>query len=163
MTAARRTRLAPAAVLLVAGIGACSSGGEGACGPIRREALDPSYLVHVLGADVAVDYTSDPPTSGAHQPGPPVDGAVDDPIALPIQVGILERGDVLLQHDPDLGADDLAALRDLAGEGVVVAPNPDLPDPIVATAWVYKRTCSAVDVGALEEFIDERAGNGPEG
>ena len=163
MTAARRALPVAAVVLLVAGIGACGDDGEGACGPIRREALDPSYLVHVLGDEVDVDYTSDPPTSGPHQPGPPVEGALDDPISLPIQVGILERGDVLLQHDPDLAADDLAALRDLAGERVVVAPNPDLPDPIVATAWVYKRTCSAVDAAALQEFIDERAGNGPEG
>jgi hypothetical protein len=110
-----------------------------------------------------VDYTSDPPTSGPHQAGPPVDGVVDDPITRPIQVGILERGDVLLQHDPDLPASELEELRTLAGTGVVVAPNPNLPSPIVATAWTFKQTCDTVDVSVLQDFVDDHAGNGPEG
>ena len=88
---------------------------------------------------------------------------MDEPITRPVQVGILERGDVLLQHDPDLDAGDRARLEDLAGDGVVVAPNPELPAPIVATAWLYKRTCDAADADALQDFVDERRGKGPEG
>ena len=88
---------------------------------------------------------------------------VDEPISRPVQVGILERGDVLLQHDPDLPASDLTLLEALAGDGVVVAPNADLPAPIVATAWLYKRTCDEMDAGALQEVIDERKGKGPDG
>jgi hypothetical protein len=42
-----------------------------------------------------------------------------------------------------------------------VAPNPDLPDPVVATAWVYKRSCGSVDSAALREFIRARRGKGP--
>ncbi len=150
-----------AGALLALSVAACGDGGgsDGACGPIQREALDSAYLVHVLGDDTDVDYTSDPPTSGPHQPGPPVEGVVDNPISRPIQVGILERGDVLIQHDPSVAAEDLA---DLGREGVVIAPNPDLPAPVVATAWTYKRTCDAVDTAALQEFIEERLGKGPE-
>ncbi len=140
----------------------CGSDGEGTCGPVRREALDPGFLVHVVG-DAEVEYSSDPPTCGPHQAAPPVTGVVDDPLPRPIQVGILERGDVLLQHRPDLPEDQRRALEDLVADGVVVAPNPDLPDPVVATAWLYKRTCSAVDTGALSDFVDERLGKGPEG
>jgi hypothetical protein len=158
----RSAALALVAVL-TAGVAACGDDEDSACGPIRREALDSAYLVHVLGTETAVEYTSDPPTSGPHQPGPPIAGVADDPITRPIQVGILERGDVLIQHAPDLPAEDLDALRELAGEHVVVAPNPDLPEPVVATAWVYKRTCSAVDLAALQDFMDERVGKGPEG
>ena len=143
---------------------ACGSGGDASgCGPITREGLDPAYLVHVLGEDDGVEYTSDPPTSGPHQPGPPVEGVVADPIARPVQVGILERGDVLIQHRPDLDADALASVEALAGERIVVAPNPDLADPVVATAWLFKRTCQTVDVAALEQFADERVDQGPEG
>ncbi len=138
-----------------------AGGGSGACGPIRREALDPSFLQHVL-TDEGVVYTSDPPTSGPHQPTPPVEGVADAPLPKPVQIGVLERGDVLLQHGPDLPARQITALEALAGDGVVVAPNPDLPEPVVATAWVYKRTCSSVDVDDLEEFIAERRGQGPE-
>ena len=135
---------------------------EGACGPITREALDPAYLVHVVGTEEDIDYLSDPPTSGPHQPAPAVEGVSDAPLARPVQVGVLERGDVLLQHDPDLADSQRAELEDLAGDGVVVAPNPDLPAPVVATAWLYKQTCDEVDASSLREFVDDRAGKGPE-
>lgn len=162
MTAARTAVLGATASVLLLGATACGGEGDAACGPIRREALDPAYLVHVVGIESAVEYTSDPPTSGPHQPSPDVSGVREEPIPRPVQVGILERGDVLLQHDPDLAPDDLEALRELAGERVVVAPNPDLPEAVVATAWVHKRSCSSVDVDALQELIDDRAGRGPE-
>jgi len=149
-----------AVAVLVSGCG--GDGEEGGCGTITREALDPAYLVHVLGTDEDLEYTSDPPTSGPHLPAPAVEGVVDRPITRPVQVGILERGSVLVQHDPDLGAEELDRLDALAGEDVVIAPNPDLPAPVVATAWLYKRTCESVDADALQEFIDERRGKGPD-
>jgi hypothetical protein len=137
-----------------------TSGAAGPCGSIRREALDPKFLVHVLG-DAPVQYTSDPPTSGPHQPTPEVDGVRPDALPRPLQVGILERGDVLLQHRPDLPAAQVARLERLAGKRVVVAPNPDLHAAVVATAWLYKRSCSSVDTAALQEFVHERLGKGP--
>ncbi len=158
----RRPSMRLLALLLVGS--ACGEDRDAAgCGPVTREDLDPAYLVHVLGDDDGVEYTSDPPTSGPHQPGPPVEGVSDAPIARPVQVGILERGDVLIQHRTDLDADALASLEDLAGGRVVVAPSPDLTDPVVATAWLFKRTCQTVDVTELRRFADERAGQGPDG
>jgi hypothetical protein len=158
-----RAPLATAVALLLAT--GCGDGGDdsSACGPITREALDSAYLVHVVGSGTDVEYGSDPPTSGPHQAGPTVEGVVDDAIPRPVQVGILEGGSVLLQHDPELPAGDLADLEALGGPGVVVAPNPDLPAPVVATAWTYKRTCDAVDVAALQEFVEQRSGKGPDG
>jgi hypothetical protein len=160
-------RRACSAALLVGaiGVGACGDGsdGDGACGPTTRESLDPAYLVHVLADADGLEYTSEPPTSGPHQSGPAVSGVVDEPLSRPVQVGILERGDILLQHDPELDPAAIASLEALAGERVVVAPNPDLPDPVVATAWLFKRTCDTADVDALQGFVDERVGNGPEG
>jgi Protein of unknown function (DUF3105) len=135
---------------------------ESVCGPIVEERLDPTYLVHVVGAGEDVEYTSDPPTSGPHKAGPPVEGVVNEPLSRPVQVGILERGDVLVQHTPDLTSEEQADLATLAGPGVVIAPNADLPAPVVATAWTYKRTCDAVDLAALQGFIDERRGKGPD-
>lgn len=131
------------------------------CGPVTREALDPGFLVHVV-SDEGVEYATDPPTSGPHQPSPAVDGVRSEPLSRPLQVGVLEAGDVLLQHRPDLPAGDLAELRELAGDGVVIAPNPDLDDAVVATAWLHKRTCGAVDADALRDFISARGGKGPE-
>jgi len=154
-----------ALALAVAGTAACGGDDDAAeaCGPVTREALDPSFLVHVLGDEEGLEYTSDPPTSGPHQPSPPVEGVVDEPLSRPVQVGILERGDVLLQHDPQLDAAAVATLEGLAGAHVVVAPNPNLPDPVVGTAWLYKRSCQSVDAAALQELVDERVGKGPDG
>jgi hypothetical protein len=154
-----------AAALVLGGLSACGDGGgdtgSASCGPATREALDPQFLVHVLG-DADAEYTSDPPTSGPHQPTPPVGGVVDEPITRPIQVGILERGDILLQYLPSLPETDRTALEALAEERVTVAPNPDLDDPVVATGWVFKQTCSAVDADELEQFISDHVGNGPD-
>jgi hypothetical protein len=160
------TALVLVAVLAAGGLPGCGSGtagsgGSGACGPIRREALDPAFLVHVLEDGPDLQYRSDPPTSGPHQPAPPVDGASQEPLTRPVQVGLLEQGDVLIQHRPDLPAEEVDTLAGLAGEGVVVAPNPDLPDAVVATAWVHKRACRSADLPALQEFIDQRRNQGP--
>jgi hypothetical protein len=162
----RGVACALAIVALVAG-GACAGddgGSNGACGPAQREALDPAHLVHVLPSAEDVTYLSDPPTSGPHQPGPEVVGVVTDPIPKPVQVGILEGGGVLIQYDPDaLEADEVATLEGLADEATVVAPAPDLPEAVIATAWVFSQRCQDVDVDALRSFVDERAGHGPEG
>ena len=158
-----RRHLAALALGGAASLAGCGSGGgDGACGPVTREALDPAYLVHVVGTEEGLEYTSDPPTSGPHRQAPPVDGALEEPIPRPVQVGILERGDVLIQYGPEIGEAERSELEGLADDGVVVAPSADLPDPIVATAWVHKRTCESVDVEALESFVEERRGKGPE-
>lgn len=151
------------ALVAVLGTGCGDDGGAaGRCGPVLREGLDPAYLVHVVDDDIEVEYSSDPPTSGPHKPSPPDTGVVNRVLSRPIQVGILERGDVLIQYDPTLGDADQDRLEGLAGDQVVVAPNPDLPATVVATGWVYKQTCDAVDVPLLEDFVAERVGNGPE-
>jgi len=149
-----------AVVVVSAALAGCGGGGcSGPCGPARREALDPASASHVL-AGAEPEYTTDPPTSGAHAPGPVLSGVLDEPLDRPAQVGALEAGGVLLQHR-DLDADELAELESLAGDSVAVVPNPDLPDRVVATAWLFKQTCDAVDVEALEGFVADRLGEGP--
>lgn len=132
------------------------------CGPITRERLDPSSPVHLLPGAAEPDYLSDPPTSGPHLSGRPPTGVSAEPLDRPTQVLVLEEGGVLIQHR-GLDDADAARLDELAGDQVVVAPNPDLPSPVVATAWLAKRTCDGVDLGALRQFVDERLGRGPEG
>jgi hypothetical protein len=161
----RHLRLVGCAVLLAAAVASgCSDGGgadAAACGSIRREALDPNYLVHVLPGAATSRYLTDPPTSGPHQPAPRLDPVQRRPLPKPVQVGVLEGGNVLLQCR-DLKPADVSRLEKLAGTQVVVAPDPDLASSgVTATAWTYKRTCRAVDPTALKEFIAQRAGRGP--
>lgn len=171
-------------VVLVVGLGACSDGDDspvaarsdgrpvgsasaGAsepapvlCEPRLREALDPGSVQHVLPGAPAPAYTTDPPTSGPHEPSDVFEGERTAPVAPPIQVSQLEAGKVLIQYR-DLAPDEIDRLRPLAGPDVILAPNPDLPARVVATAWTFKQVCAGVDVDALRSFAVDRAGQGP--
>jgi hypothetical protein len=156
-------------VLAVFAAAGCSQADTGAvkddaCGPIRRQQAQPNSVVHVLPGGGEPAYVSDPPTSGPHVAIPRGETVYHEPLSKPTQVGILERGDVLLQYRAaDVDADGIATLETLAGPTVAIAPNPDLPDPVVASAWVYLRSCQRVDEAALRSFIEERQGKGPGG
>jgi hypothetical protein len=67
---------------------------------------------------------------------------------------------VVLLQDRDLTPDEIHSLAGLVTDNVVVAPNASLPDRVVATAWLYKQTCSGVDSAALRGFIRTRVGRG---
>jgi hypothetical protein len=154
-----------AGLALVAVLAGCGGGdGSGACGPVRREPLD-SRSVHVLPGADPPEYRTDPPTSGPHLPAPSTEDVRDAPIAAPVQVGLLEEGNVLIQH-VGLPADERAEVEALAGDGVIVAPADALPDDaaVVATAWVTKQVCGAVDpaaLTALTTFAADHVDRGP--
>jgi hypothetical protein len=125
-----------------------------------REAFDPNSLQHVLPGGRDPVYLTNPPTSGPHVPGPKLSGVRTDVLDKPTQVGALEAGSVLVQYR-DLDAAAIASLGAVAGDQVVVAPNPDLPDKVVLTAWVFKRTCSSVDTATIGQFVTAHRGKGP--
>ena len=147
-------------LFLTAGLAACGGDDEVACGPVTREALDPNSGLHVLPDQYVPEFTTDPPTSGAHYSLPPPTGAVGEPVERPMQVTALEGGQVLVQYR-DRSDADVAALEALGSDIVVVAPNPDQADPVVLTAWLTKQTCSGVDRATIGRFIDEQQGRGP--
>lgn len=147
-------------------VAACSSsagnsgGSAGACGPVRREPLDPRSLQHVLPNAPTPQYRTDPPTSGPHQPSPPVSGALATSLPKPVQVGLLEGGNVLVQYR-GLPKAKVRVLDGMAGPKTVVAPNPELErGQVVLTSWLHKQTCSTVDPRAIRAFVTARAGRG---
>jgi hypothetical protein len=147
-------------VLLAVPLAACSGGGSSSsCSSAKPEPINPD-LRHVITGGPDPVYTTDPPTSGAHTPGATPKGVLDHPLSRPSQVGALEAGIVLLQYR-DLSADEQRSLAGLVTDNVVVAPNASLPARVVATAWLFKQTCSGVDAAALRGFIRTRAGHGP--
>jgi hypothetical protein len=152
------------AALVTTSTAACSSGGgsDSACAPEVRERLDPNSIQHLLPGAPIPSYETHPPTSGAHQVGAWPTGVLTDPIRDPVQVAMLEGGEVLVQYGPDVAAADRRDLEAFARRTahVTVAPNENLPTAIVATAWTYKQTCTAVDTGALGRFVRAHAGKG---
>lgn len=128
------------------------------CDPEITEPLAPGSSQHVLPGAPPPRYLSDPPTSGPHGVGNFPTGVVSEPILRPVQVGMLEGGAVLLQHR-DLSAQERSALEALAGGKVTVAPHPELPERVVATAWTRKLVCRSVDIEALRRFATAYADN----
>ncbi len=129
------------------------------CGNDTLEPLNPQ-LSHALPGAPEPHYLTDPPTSGPHLPGATSARVRTEPLSRPAQVGVLEAGQVLLQYR-DLDTAELARLTALSGPTAVVAPNPTLPDRVVATAWLHKLRCDGVDETALRAFGADHAGNGP--
>lgn len=156
-------RATTVALVITATLSACGAGdtGSGGCGPVRREEVD-TRSVHVLPGAEAPEYRTDPPTSGPHLPSPSTEDVRSEPVAAPVQVGLLEEGGVLLQH-AGLTDAERDAVEDLAGDGVTVAPADDLPDDavVVATAWVTKQVCAEVDLTTLERFATDHVDRGP--
>jgi drug/metabolite transporter (DMT)-like permease len=147
-------------LLVVVPFTACSSSTKSACSPAVKEALDPDFR-HVLPTGgPEPTYNTDPPTSGPHTPGALPKGVLTEPISRPVQVGALEAGVVLIQVR-DVSDNEMNEMRALVTDNVVIVPNSSLPERIVATAWLSKQTCTAVDAAALRGFIRTHAGKGP--
>ena len=166
----RRGAIAVATALLAGLLAGCGSGGgggsaDGGCDPVRTEPLDRQYLVHVLpGApDPGLPHR---PADLRARTSPPHRSKASSPSRCPARSrsGCSRRAGCCSSTTGCPRA-DRTALEELAGEMVVVAPNPDLPDgvAVVATAWVTKQTCEAFVRGPLEAFAQDHAGKGPGG
>ena len=116
---------------------------------------------HLTSADEPHTYLTDPPTSGPHMPDTATWGVHTTPITKELQVHNLEDGGVVLNYQPDLDTetvDRLTALVESYDAHVVLAPYPELSDPIVATAWRRIDRLPAWDEARLRRFIDAYRG-----
>ncbi len=101
------------------------------------EAFEGLKFDHVT---TEVDYPQTPPAGGEHNAVWQNCGVYDAPVVDEHAVHSLEHGAVWITHDPELPADQVAALHALAdGQPyVLVSPYVDLPSPVVATAWGFQ-------------------------
>ena len=70
-------------------------------------------------------------------------------------VHTLEHGAVWITFDPDLPQDQKDAIRSLV-EGqtcILASPHPDLPTPVVASAWGKQLTLESAGSPDLERFV----------
>jgi hypothetical protein len=119
--------------------------------------------------DDTVNYKTNPPTSGNHNPNPQADGAyteMPDPVHF---VHSLEHGRIEIQYSPDLPEDEVLELKgvfDESSDGVLFFPNPDMPYEVAVTAWRQLMGCKKYEgratLDAIRDFRDIYLGNGPE-
>ena len=131
----------------------------------RNDTLRPAPDNHVAPAS----YEVDPPSGGSHAPQAATAGIYgsDNPAPPDGQlVHSLEHGFVILWHRPDLGDDDLAAVRGVFDEhpdDVLVVPRPSLKGKVAATSWGRRLLCGEVEPQRLEEFVELYVDDAPEG
>ena len=114
---------------------------------------------HVVGAS----YSSDTPTSGAHDSRAPRCGVYSTPLEPSLAVHALEHGAVVLWYQidsPELAV-DLAEVADEWDSHVIITSSTTLDEPIVATAWNRRKTYTEVTTD-LADFIDTYRRRGPE-
>ena len=105
--------------------------------------------------DGNVDYEQTPPTGGEHNPVWQNEGFYDAPVRDENAVHTLEHGAVWITYDPDLPQDQKDQIRELV-EGqtcMLASPYPDLPSPVVASAWGKQLTLESADSPDLERFV----------
>lgn len=154
--------LAIAVIGLVAGIAYGRGTPERAAGTL----LDDLVVVEDFqGDDREPAETDEPaPTSGNHV-GDAVCGASDEPLDADTQLASLAAGRVVVQYDPEaVGGserDRLVAWHESYLDRVVLAPNPRLETPVVATAWTRRLPLRGVETSFLSTFVTAYAGGGP--
>jgi len=134
---------------------------QGAAAPAKGALVDVAYPdqghLHIPTPDFPhAPYLSDPPTSGPHTPYVAPWGIYTQQVRDEVLLHNLEHGGVVLGHRCTDCPEVVAALRELA-QGypmVIVEPNPDLPAPIVLSAWQHALEVQRLDDTARQAIRD---------
>jgi putative peptide zinc metalloprotease protein len=105
--------------------------------------------------DQPVTYEQLPPVGGNHAPIWQNCGFYDTPVPSENAVHSMEHGAVWITYSPDLPASQVSTLRRLAYRQpyVLVSLYPDLPAPVVASAWGTQLFLESARDLDLEAFI----------
>ena len=105
--------------------------------------------------DGPVQYEQIPPAGGPHNAVWQNCGIYDQPILQEHGVHSLEHGAVWITYRPDLAADQIEILRSqVRGNGyALLSPYPDLPAPIVASAWGIQLAVDNAGDARLNTFL----------
>jgi hypothetical protein len=113
-----------------------------------------------------VHYEQTPPVGGKHASQWLNCGVYNMPVQNEMAVHSLEHGAVWITYQPPLPAASVAALKALTKAGAyrLLSPYPDLPSPIVASAWGLQLKVEEATDPRLAEFIKayENRPDGPE-
>ena len=118
-----------------------------------------------------VDYKTNPPTSGNHDPAPAGDGVYSEPLTAANTrnfVHTLEHGRILIHYDPKIAKQRVDQLGGLFNEDpyhMALVPNRRMDYAVAATAWGHLLGCEKVTdrtFDAIRGFRDRYRDQGPE-
>lgn len=144
------------AVLLVGGVAYA-----GFAAVSDRQARQPPAGVQTFAdlprghVDGVVAYAEVPPVGGDHSPVWQNCGFYEEPVGNERAVHSLEHGAVWITYRADLPTPQIDAVRALVdGQPFVLAsPFPDLPTPVVASAWGNQLRLDSADSPDLARFV----------
>lgn len=159
----RRGRRALALALPVLIVASCyargTADGEAAQADLQSSVVTTNYPAarHELGP---IAYQETPPMGGPHNPIWQNCGIYTAPIHNEHAVHSLEHGAVWITYRPDLPAADVERLRTLASEDyMLLSPYPELPAPVIASAWNHQIQLTGADDARLPAFIRQYKNN----
>lgn len=105
--------------------------------------------------EAPVTYAQTPPVGGKHDPRWQNCGIYDQPIVDENAVHSMEHGALWITYQPNLPADQVSQLQNLArGQRyVLLSPYEELPAPIVASAWGAHLPVQAANDSRLAQFV----------
>lgn len=105
-------------------------------------------------------YSHAPPTSGNHFGAWQNCGFYTEPVLDHAAVHSLEHGVVWIAYQPDLTADEVAAIEAaVAGDThLLAAPYPGLQNPIVLSAWTRQLAVDRWADPTVQQFLDDFTG-----
>lgn len=105
-------------------------------------------------------YSHAPPTSGNHFGAWQNCGFYTEPVLDYAAVHSLEHGAVWIAYQPDLTADEVAAIEAAVTDQshMLAAPYPGLQNPIVLSAWTRQLAVDRWADPLVQEFLDDYTG-----
>lgn len=117
-----------------------------------------------VAAGQQVPYQTPTPTSGTHSASSPRCGVVQQPMPPEFAVHALEHGGVVIWYAESLPTEEVSALEAIVSrfdDRVILSPNLQLTDPVVATSWTRLKAYDGADE-EIAQFIEIYRGRGPE-
>lgn len=103
----------------------------------------------------SVNYAQNPPAGGDHNPAFLNCGIYDQPVKSENAVHSLEHGAVWVTYQPDLPQSQVDKLRQMVRghSHLLLSPYPNLPAPVVASAWGIQLQLPGADDSRLARFL----------
>jgi hypothetical protein len=128
---------------------------------IYQDQQDETLLEGIASFDVnaghvtePVTYEQTPPVGGQHFNSWQNCGYYDAQVQNEYAVHSLEHGAVWITYRPDLPQEQIDVLRGKADQSyVLVSPYPDLPSPIVLSAWGKQLTLQDANAAEVDAFL----------
>ncbi len=135
-------------------------------GPTPGEYFQAQSRDHIQGGTQHPAYNSNPPTGGWHYDQPAQTGIYDKEFTDEQLVHNLEHSHVWIAYKPDLPAETIEKLADIAkdyGSKIIMTPRLANDTSIAFVAWEHLLKMEVLDEAKAKEFIEAYRGvAGPE-